>query len=98
MAHLDGSGNLDALVGEKSLVSVWFHAVIADGMAQASVWWNDGRGSFIDSKQRLVYKERQALAVGDFNDEGFLDVFAAGGDKSHLWLNHGDGSLQEIRK
>lgn len=44
-ADLDADGDLDALVSEKSPVSVWLDAVIADGEAQASVWWNDGLGS-----------------------------------------------------
>jgi hypothetical protein len=95
LADLDADGDLDALVGEKSPVSVWFDAMIADGKAQASVWWNGGQGSFRDSGQRLRYTERHGLAVDDYNDDGYLDVFAAGGDEFHLWLNQGDGRLQE---
>jgi hypothetical protein len=97
LADLDADGDLDALVGEKSPVSVWFDAMIADGKAQASVWWNGGQGRFRDSGQRLRYTERHGLAVDDFNDDGFLDVLAAGGDEFHLWLNQGDGRLQVIR-
>jgi hypothetical protein len=81
LADLDADGDPDALVA---------------GKAQASIWWNEGRASFRDSGQRLGYTERHGLAVGDFNGDGYLDVFSAAGDTEfHLWLNQGDGRLQE---
>jgi len=96
LSDLDVDGDPDALVGEKSPVSVWFDAMIASGKAQASIWLNDGRATFRDSGQRLRYTERYGLAVGDFNGDGFLDFFAAAYDTgAHLWLNPGDGRLQD---
>jgi hypothetical protein len=80
LADLDADGDPDALVARK---------------AQASIWWNDGQAGFRDSGQRLRYTERHGLAIGDFNGDGFLDVFSAAGDTEfHLWLNQGDGRLQ----
>jgi hypothetical protein len=80
LADLDRDGDLDALLAGKS---------------QAAIWWNDGRAGFTDSGQRLRYTERYGLAVGDFNADGYLDVFAAAYDTEfHLWLNQGDGRLQ----
>ena len=96
LADLDGDGNLDAVVGEKTHATVWLDSVIGDGKAQASIWLNEGQAGFRDSGQRLRYTERHGLAVDDFNGDGYVDVFAAAGDyESHLWLNQGDGSLQE---
>jgi len=96
VADLDGDGDLDALLGEKTPVTVWFDTIIADGKMQASIWWNDGQGIFRESGQRLDYREYQGLAVGDFNGDGYPDVFAAGGDDFQVWLNRGDGELQKI--
>jgi hypothetical protein len=80
LADLDADGDPDALVA---------------GKAQASIWWNYGQAGFRDSGQRLRYTERHGLAVGDFNDDGYLDVFSAATDEFHLWLNQGDGRLLE---
>jgi hypothetical protein len=80
LADLDRDGDLDALLAGKS---------------QAVIWWNDGRAGFNDSGQRLRYTERDGLAVGDFNADGYIDVFSAAYDIGfHLWLNQGDGRLQ----
>ncbi|HSF80347.1 MAG TPA: VCBS repeat-containing protein [Anaerolineales bacterium] len=81
LADFDADGDPDAL---------------AAGKAQATIWWNDGQAGFRDSGQRLRYTERHGLAVGDFNDDGYPDVFSAASDTEfHLWLNQGDGRLQE---
>jgi hypothetical protein len=80
LADLDGDGALDA---------------VAAGIAQASIWWNDGRAGFSDSGQRLRYTERHGLGVSDFNGDGYPDFFAAAYDTEFLlWLNQGDGRLQ----
>ncbi len=79
LSDLDSDGDLDAIVAEKSL---------------ASVWWNDGQAGFADSGQRLRFTERHGLAVDDFNADGYPDLFAAAYDTgSLLWLNQGDGNL-----
>jgi hypothetical protein len=95
LADLDADGDLDALVGEKSKVSVWLDATIAYGKSQTSIWWNDGQGDFLDSGQRLHYSERHGLAVGDFDGDGHSDFLAAAYDSDvRLWLNQGDGRLE----
>lgn len=35
-------------------------------------------------------------ATGDFDSDGFVDLFLAGYDRNQLWRNNGDGSFSEI--
>jgi len=93
LADLDGDGDPDSVVGEKAPTTVWLDTVTASGKAQASIWLNEGQAGFQDSGQRLPYTERYGLAVGDFNGDGYPDVFTAKGDEFRLWLNQGDGRL-----
>jgi hypothetical protein len=83
LADLNGDGSLDALVA---------------GKTQARIWWNDGQSGFRDSGQVLKFTERHGLAVGDFDGDGDLDVFAAernaNAKQFSLWINPGDGLLQ----
>ena len=78
LADFDGDGDLDALVA---------------GVSQAGIWWNDGLASFTHSgRAAFRFSPRHGLAVGDFNADGFSDIFAgAYNDDYKLWLNRGDG-------
>jgi hypothetical protein len=77
---LDGNGTIDALLG---------------GQKQASVWWNDGQGSFTRSQQSFSYSERHGLALADFDKDGLPDLFAAAYTDHHrVWLNQGDGTFR----
>jgi len=80
VADLDGDGDLDALIA---------------GKRQATIWWNDGQGSFSRSNQRFRYSDRHALAVGDFNGDGYPDIFAGAYSAAHsVWFNQGDGTFR----
>lgn len=77
LADFDGDGDLDALLGERR----W-----------ATIWWNEGLAQFTKSRQRFFYTKRHGLAVGDFNGDGRMDIFAAAyDDKYRVWFNQGNG-------
>jgi hypothetical protein len=77
LADFNGDGSLDALIA---------------GETQGSLYWNDGQGAFTRSSQRFRYSERHGLAVGDFNGDGYPDIFAAQYSWTYrLWINNGQG-------
>jgi len=83
LADLDDDGDLDALIGAR---------------LQATVWWNDGRGAFTRSTLRFRYSKKHGLAVGDFDGNGRLDIFAAAYDTAYtVWLNQGSGTFHISR-
>ena len=80
LADLDEDGDPDALIGGRRL---------------ATIWWNDGQAVFTRDHQPFGYTKRHGLAIGDFNGDGRLDIFAAAYDDDYrVWFNQGDGTFQ----
>ena len=74
---------IDALIGEQR---------------QATIWWNDGQAVFTEDRRRLRTSQRHGLILGDFNGDGYLDIFAPEYDNNYrLWLNRGDGSFSRTK-
>jgi len=66
-------------------------AIIA-GIRQAVIWWNDGQAAFTRSRQSFNYSGRHGLAIGDFNGDGWTDIFAGEYSSDYrIWFNQGDG-------
>ena len=83
LEDLDSDGDLDALIGEQR---------------QATIWWNDGQAVFTEDRRRLRTSQRHGLILGDFNGDGYLDIFAPEYDNNYrLWLNRGDGSFSRTK-
>ena len=82
LADLDGDGDPDAVIGERS---------------GARIWWNDGHGIFTRSRQRFSASQKHGWAVGDFDGDGRLDVFAASYTRDYrLWLNQGESTFRTV--
>ncbi|MBE7528333.1 MAG: VCBS repeat-containing protein [Chloroflexi bacterium] len=59
-----------------------------------TVWLNDGQGRFMDSGQQLGQSESMAVALGDINDDGFLDAVVGNNGADEVWLNDGQGNFR----
>jgi hypothetical protein len=80
LADLDEDGDLEALLA---------------GKKRATLWWNDGYGMFAQAEQSFPSSDRQDLTTGDFNNDGWEDIFIAGYDKeAQVWLNDGKGLFE----
>ena len=80
LSDLDADGDLDALIS---------------GMRQAVIWWNDGQAAFTRSDQRFSYSKRHGLAIGDFNADGWPDIFIAKYSNDYrIMFNQGDGTFR----
>ncbi|MBU0492215.1 MAG: VCBS repeat-containing protein [Chloroflexi bacterium] len=85
LADFDGDGDLDALVA---------NGFRTGGSHPTILLWNDGRGQFTDSGQRLNATMGAELGVGDLDGDGDLDVFVSNFDlPNEVWLNDGAGRL-----
>jgi len=79
LADLDGDGDLDAVTG------CW--------RSSLQIWLNDGKGTFTDSKIKLVSFNNSGLAIADMDGDGDLDLFvstntwSSGNGRHKLWLN-----------
>jgi hypothetical protein len=80
LSDLDGDGDLDALIA---------------GRQAATIWWNDGQAGFAQGQQRFRYTKRHGVAIGDFNGDGWPDIFAAAYDSDYrVWFNRGNGTFR----
>lgn len=79
LGDFDANGTLDALVA---------------GKAQATIWWNDGKGVFSRSDVHFKYKEDTGVAVGDFDGDGTPDIFIRVVQDYQVWFNDGKGGFK----
>ena len=88
----DGDGNLDFLLTGFSSTG-----------AVAQVWRNRGNGTFTNSNAGLPGVLYSAVALGDYDNDGALDILLAGTPNgfsdsafTQLWRNRGDGTFTNV--
>ncbi len=83
LGDLDGDGDLDVYMGNSfsnADVNFTMHTHEPD-----TVWLNDGAGRFTDTGQRLGDLGTNAVALGDLDGDGDLDIFAGHAGPDDMW-------------
>ncbi|HET7372155.1 MAG TPA: FG-GAP-like repeat-containing protein, partial [Gemmatimonadaceae bacterium] len=82
-ADFDGDGRMDV--------------VVARDKGNVTLFRNAGNRQFTDAtaSSGIRVTGGTAVAVGDYNNDGFFDLFVANGRESSLWLNTGDGTFKQ---
>jgi hypothetical protein len=71
----------------------WSHA------SACALYHNDGHGHFTDVSREAgldLVTQGMAAAVGDFDNDGFPDIFITGVGGNHLFHNRGNGTFEDV--
>ncbi len=87
LGDLDGDGDLDAFFGNSDSYVDQTRENVHN--QPDTVWFNDGKGRFSDSGQRLGESETFFVALGDLDGDDDLDAFAGNVEQDEVWINAG---------
>ncbi len=89
LGDLDGDGDLDAYIANSSHNS---------SNPVDTVWFNDGKGNFSNSGQKLGSAYALSVELGDLDADGDLDAYVGNWRfPPHIWLNDGKGNLEDSK-
>jgi len=78
-------GKLDLVVDQQSLSYPWTEYL--------ATWLGNGDGTFHSAASQPLASSLNAIAVGDFNHDGKLDLAAAANGGMYIFLGNGNGSF-----
>ena len=93
----DSDGYLDILLVRGSTIEQFLDG----GSLMSALYKGDGTGSFTDVTLEAGLSARgwgQGVAVGDFDNDGGLDIFVTGYASNALYRNAGDGKFEEVAR
>ncbi|MBW6516307.1 MAG: VCBS repeat-containing protein [Candidatus Cloacimonetes bacterium] len=83
----------------------WLDIVISGRIGSfnyvAYIYMNNGDGTFTESTQPLIGLRYSSISLGDYNNDGYLDILMNGSDNSEekytlIYKNNGDGTFINI--
>jgi hypothetical protein len=97
----DSDGDLDVFVGNESRADASVFPPEANGAGHypSSLYRNEGDGSFTDVAQRAgVLNDRycKGVTAGDYDDDGWTDLYVSNIGKNRLYRNRGDGTFEDV--
>lgn len=71
---------------------------VSNEITIGALYRNNGDGTFSDTTEDAGLCQKQSthgIAIGDYDGNGYLDIFATGSRRNLLWMNNGDGTFTE---
>ena len=81
----DNDGFQDLYVSNETMINVLYH--------------NNGDGTFSDTTEKAglcQLSSTHGVAIGDYNNDGNLDIYVTGSQRNLLWQNNGNGTFTEV--
>ncbi len=72
---------------------------IATDYGVSPLYHNNGNGTFTDVTEKAglcIRGSGMGVSAGDYNNEGWLDLYVTNGDRNFLWNNNHDGTFTEV--
>ncbi|PJE78751.1 hypothetical protein CI610_02308 [invertebrate metagenome] len=96
LSHNDGSGMVVAWSDYD--LDGFLDLVVADNYGPNRLYRNKGDGTFEDTTEKAGLKTDSTVGIsfGDYNDDGWPDIWAQGWDVKWLYRNNKDGTFTDV--
>jgi hypothetical protein len=77
----------------------WIKSADPQGLdANVNLYRNNGNGTFTDvtTSAGIIVEPVNGMAWGDYNNDGWLDLFTAGPNRNRLYRNNHDGTFTDV--